>query len=74
MMSLVGLPLWYKRPNPIAVSQALAIWITTMQPHDGFASYEWMDNVGPVLVYRPGGLGLSFDDIIMYGCYQYLHL
>ena len=42
-----------------------------IEPHTGFAPYEWMDDVGPVLVYRPGGLDLSWDDMVVINTYIY---
>jgi len=42
-----------------------------IDPHNGFAPWEWQSNVGPVLVFRPGGLDLSYDDMIAINSYFY---
>ena len=40
----------------------LATWLM-IEPQSGFAPAQWQSWVGPVLIYRPGGLDFGNDDI-----------
>lgn len=77
VMLLAGLPLMVQKTKPYAVLQRFGeldnprATQLMIEPHTGFAPYEWMDDVGPVLVYRPGGLDLSWDDMVVINTYIY---
>lgn len=46
-------------------------WATFLMinPNDGFAPMDWQSYVGPVLVYRPGGLDCNVDDMTVVNDY-----
>lgn len=74
VMALCGLPLAVKRVNPYndlsgfgAMDNQRAYLM--IDPISGFAPYQWQTRVGPVLVYRPGGLNLNFYDMVCVNTY-----
>ena len=69
VMNLVGVPLVVKKTKPYT---DLSSWGATdnqkatylmIEAASGFAPPQWQSNVGPVLVYRPGGLNLGYHDM-----------
>lgn len=79
VMALCGLPLAIKRVNAYKDLSRSGQWAMDNQratylminPMSGFAPYEWQTYVGPVLVYRPGGLDLNFYDMVCINTYFY---
>ena len=63
--------MWLKRQKPQGSRQLLdssdfccqRATFLMIEPVSGFAPMEWQDMVGPVLVYRPGGLKLDSNDV-----------
>eukprot|EP00573_Skeletonema_grethae_P001285 CAMPEP_0201687258 /NCGR_PEP_ID=MMETSP0578-20130828/1398_1 /ASSEMBLY_ACC=CAM_ASM_000663 /TAXON_ID=267565 /ORGANISM="Skeletonema grethea, Strain CCMP 1804" /LENGTH=229 /DNA_ID=CAMNT_0048171399 /DNA_START=126 /DNA_END=815 /DNA_ORIENTATION=+ len=75
VMALCGLPLAVKRVDPYtdlsgfgAADNQPATFLM-IDPITGFAPYQWQTRVGPVLVYRPGGLDLNFYDMVCINTY-----
>lgn len=75
VMKLCGLPLFVKKVKPYrylsdfgAADNQRATYLM-IEPHNGFAPHQWQNNVGPVLVYRPGGLDLSYHDMVCVNTY-----
>lgn len=67
--TLCGYPLVVERVEPYVPLHELvdknnqrATYIM-VEPHNGIAPWEWMDDVGPVVVYRPGGLDFGHVDM-----------
>ena len=67
-LALCGLPLVVQKVEPgnrlsyqSDYDNHMATWLM-IEPSSGFAPPEWQSYVGPVLVYRPGGLDFSSDD------------
>lgn len=67
-LALCGLPLVVQKVEPVNslfdrsdYDNHMATWLM-IEPSSGFAPPEWQSYVGPVLVYRPGGLDFSSDD------------
>ena len=77
VMNLVGCPLMVKKVTPYedlsGFGQTDNQWATWLmiEPHDGLAPMMWQQDVGPVLVYRPGGLDLGNDDIVNINTYLF---
>jgi len=77
VMRLLGLPLMLQKVKSYtdlsefgAADNQKATYLM-IEPHNGFAPLEWLNDVGPVLVFRPGGLDLSYDDMIAINSYYY---
>jgi hypothetical protein len=70
-MALCGLPLTVKQTTPRRRLEEQRDydnrWATRIMidPVSGFAPPKWLSFVGPVLVYRPKGLDLSFHDMLV---------
>lgn len=66
---LCGLPLVLEKVEPhvplgkgVERDNPWATWMM-IEPHNGIAPFEWLGgDVGPVLVYRPGGLDFGHED------------
>ncbi|KAK3275625.1 hypothetical protein CYMTET_16256 [Cymbomonas tetramitiformis] len=67
--SMAGVPLALKKCSPLSALSERAHfdcqWATWLmiEPVSGLAPPEWQSYVGPVLVFRPGGLDLSVADV-----------
>lgn len=69
VMEMVGVPLMVTKTKPYtnlsgwgAGDNQKATYLM-IKPNDGLAPMEWQRDVGPVLVYRPGGLDFGFYDM-----------